>query len=138
MFDKLNVREAHQIATLAREARDARDSLLHGAAEVEVGEAHPAKGEADRAGAGGFDLLTAAGDPSARALGQAIGRLKADARSELFVLMRIGQGELAVADWPRGISQAESLGDDSVQGILDDDIDLASHLNKALFELGLS
>ena len=134
MLEKLTSRQAHLIAQLARVARDARDVLLHGVPEETVSEPYPAKGERDRMGAGGFDVLPA-DDPAVTALRGAISGLRPAARSELFTLMRIGQGELAPGDWQRGLSEATALGDESIGGILADDIDLQSHLEKGLYEL---
>ena len=137
MLERLTAKQAHRIAERARAARDARDALLHGIAEETVGQPHPAKGERDRVGTGGFDLLPA-NDRSVRALRRAINDLRPGARPELFALMRVGQGELAPEDWARGVSEATTLGDETVSGILADDIDLSNHLNKGLYELGLS
>ena len=134
MLKKLTARQVRLIAQLARVARGARDSLTHGVGDEAVGESHPAKGEHDRIGAGGFDVLPT-DDPATAALRSAISRLRPAARSELFALMRIGQGELAAGDWQRGLSEAAILGDESIGGILADDIDLQSHLNKGLYEL---
>jgi hypothetical protein len=135
MLKNLTSRKAHLIAQLARTARDARDAMLHGVADETVGEPHPAKGEHDRIGTGGFDVLSA-DDPAVSALRVAISGLRPAARSELFALMRIGQGELAAGDWKRGLSEATTLGDESIAGILADDIDLQSHLDRGLYELG--
>ena len=71
-------------------------------------EPHPAKGEHDRMGEGGFDVLPA-DDRAVTPLRGAISGLRPDARSELFALMRIGQGELAAGDWQRGLSEAATL-----------------------------
>ena len=135
MLMELEARQAHHITRLAQAAREARDGLLHGVSDETVNEPHPAKGEQDRIGAGGFDVLRA-DDPALSALRQAIGDLGPAARSELFALMRIGQGELAAKDWERGLSEAETLGDEGVGGVLSDDIDLPTHLEKGLYELG--
>ncbi len=135
MLTEMTSTRVHLIAQLAKVARDARDVLLDGVPEETVSEPHPAKGEQDRMGAGGFDVLPA-DDPAVTALRGAISGLKPAARSELFALMRIGQGELAAGDWRRGLSEATALGDESVGGILADDIDLQSHLEKGLYGLG--
>ena len=135
MLKTLTPRRVRLIAQLAKVARDARDGLLHGVPDETVSEPHPAKGEQDRIGAGGFDILPA-DDAAVTALRGAISRLRPAARSELFALMRIGQGELAAGDWQRGLSEAATLGDESIGGILADDIDLQSHLNRGLYELG--
>jgi hypothetical protein len=134
MLKELTAKQAHRISQLAKSARDARDGLLHGVPDEIVSEPHPAKGEQDRIGAGGFDVLSA-DDPAVRALCGAIGDLRPVARSELFALMRIGQGDLAAGGWQRGLSEATALGDESVGGILADDIDLQSHLDKGLYAL---
>lgn len=134
MLKKVTATQVHRIAQLAKAARDARDILLHGVPEGTVGEPHPAKGEHDRIGAGGFDVLPA-DDPAVAALRKTIGDLHPDARLELFAVMRIGQGDLAAGDWRRGLSEATSLGDVSISDILADDIDLQSHLEKGLYAL---
>ncbi len=136
MLEKLTQRQAHRIADLARRARDARDVLVHGIAEETLDEGHPAKGERDRTGTGGFEILPA-GHRSVRALRRAINDLRPEARSELFAVMRIGQGEEAPRDWATAVTEAAALGDESVSGILADDIDLSNHVNKGLYELGL-
>jgi hypothetical protein len=58
------------------------------------------------------------------------------ARTELFVLMRMGQGDLAILDWDRGLSETALLGDDAVLAALTEDADLHEHIAKALYELG--
>lgn len=135
MLKKLSPKQVHLIAQLAKVAREARDALLHGIPEKTVSEPHPAKGEHDRIGTGGFDVLPA-NDPAVVALRREISGLQPDARSELFALMRIGQGDLAAGDWQRGLSEATALGDESIGGILADNIDLQSHLEKGLYEVG--
>ena len=135
MLEQLTSVEAHRIAQLARAARNVRDRMLRGVSDETVSEPHPAKGEQDRIGAGGFDILPA-DDRTVAALRGAISRLPPAARSELYVLMRIGQGDLATADFQRGIAEAANLGDESIGDILADDIDLQSHLDRGLFELG--
>lgn len=135
MLNELTSRQAHLIADLAKRARDTRDLLVHGVPEGDVNEPHPTKGEYDRMGAGAFDLLAPDAPPVA-ALRGAIGELPPAARSELFALMRIGQGELAAGNWERGLAEASTLGDESIGGILADDIDLQTHLEKGLYALG--
>ena len=85
-------------------------------------------------GSGGFDVLPA-NDAAVTAFRGAINGLRPDARSELFTLMRIGQGDLAPGNWERGLSEASTLGEESIGGILADDVDLQSHIEKGLYEL---
>jgi hypothetical protein len=133
MLRNITPKQVHLIAQRAKAARDARDALLHGADEI-VSEPHPAKGEAERMGTGGFDIMPA-GNPAVAALRDEIAGLEPAARSELFALMRIGQSDLAAGDWERLLSEAAILGDERVGGILADDIDLQSHLAKGLYEI---
>ncbi|HXQ15129.1 MAG TPA: DUF3775 domain-containing protein [Caulobacteraceae bacterium] len=135
MLGQLTSVEVRRISQLAGAARNARDAMLHGVSGEAVNEPHPAKGEHDRIGAGGFDILPA-DDRAVAALRGAISGLRPAARSELFALMRIGQGDLAKADFQRGLAEAARLGDESIAGILADDIDLQSHLDRGLYELG--
>lgn len=135
MLKALMTRQAHHIALLAKAVRDARDTLLHGVSNETMNEPLPARGERDLIGAPGFDLLPA-DDTAVIALRRAIEELGPAARSELFTLMRVGQGDLAAGDWQRGLSEAAGLGDESISGILAEDIDLHSHLEKGLYELG--
>jgi hypothetical protein len=126
--------QVHCIAHLAKDARAVRDALFHGVDDEITGEPHPAKGEHDRVGSGGFDVLPTR-NPALAALRAAIGRLQPDARSELYALMRIGQGDLTPGDWPDGLSEAARLGDEGVGGILADDVDLQTHLDRGFYEL---
>ena len=134
MLEELKVRQVRRIAKLASSAREARDALLHGGGALASEPPHPAKGETDRTGGSDYDVA-AADSSGLRALRHAIAGLRSGARQELFALMRIGQGELAAADWSEGLSEAAVLGDENIRGILAEDIDLSSHLGKGLYEL---
>ncbi|HET6375258.1 MAG TPA: DUF3775 domain-containing protein, partial [Methylocella sp.] len=94
----------------------------------------PAKGEHNPAVELGFDELPP--DPSqAGQLREAIATLSPGARSELYALMRIGQGHLAAQDWPRGLGESSALGDEAASAAIFDDPDLHDHLVKGLYEL---
>jgi len=56
---------------------------------------------------------------------------------ELYVLMRIGQGNLATKTWHRGIEEARLLGDAAVTGALIEDPALHDHLSKGLYQANL-
>lgn len=128
--------QVHLIAQLAKAAREARDSLLHGAPDDVADGPHPTKGELGRMGRRhGFDVLPA-DNPALKALNDAIAKLGPAGRSEVFAVMRIGQTNLAAGDWERLQAEAETLGDDIVSGMLADNIDLQMHLEKGLYELG--
>ena len=71
MLNTLTPTQVHGIAELAGAARDTRERMLHGIAAELVNAPHPAKGEADRAGAGLFDVL-ASDAPTTRALSAAM------------------------------------------------------------------
>jgi hypothetical protein len=134
MLKTVTSKQVHRIAQLAKAARDARDALLHGAPDDVVFEPHPAKGELGQMGRDSFDVLPA-DYPALQALRDAIAGLGPAGRSELFALMRVGESDLAAGDWEGVLGEAAMLGDEIVGGILTDDIDLQSHLEKGLYEI---
>ena len=135
MLQELSADQARQIADLAKAARAARDVILDNVPEEDLGAPRPARGEHNPAGALGFDPLPLEA-PALIELRAAICALMPGARAELFVLMRMGQGDLAILDWDRGLSETALLGDDVVLAALTEDQDLHEHIAKALYELG--
>lgn len=135
MLKTLSKRRVRKIAELAREARRARDELWRGVGDEVPGEPGQTRGERDRIGAGGFDV-PGERNAAVRALRQAIDELRPEARGELFALMRIGQGEIAAGDFERGLTEAEGYGDQGLEEALADDIDLQTHLDRALYAIG--
>jgi hypothetical protein len=71
-------------------------------------------------------------------LHDAIAGLLPGGRLELYALMRVGQGDLAVRRWHRGIADAERLGDETVIASLIEDPVLHDHLAKGLHEAKLA
>ena len=63
-----------------------------------------------------------------------ISALTPDGRGELYVLTRVGQGDLAAQNWDRGLDEAALLGEQAVGALLDDP-DLHDHLVKGLYEM---
>lgn len=137
MLKALNVDQARFVAILAKAARTQRDELLGNVAEEDLGEPNPARGEHNPTAALGFQPL-AAEDAQTAALREAIGTLSAAARFELYALMRIGQGHLAKRRWHRGLTEAETLGDETVTAAIIEDADLHDHIAKGLYEAKLS
>jgi len=135
MLQELSADQARQIADLAKTARAARDVILDNVPEEDFGVPRSARGEHNPAGTFGFDPLPL-DDPALIELRAAVCALVPAARAELFVLMRMGQGDFAICDWDRGLSEAALLGDDTVLAALTEDADLHEHLSKALYELG--
>ena len=95
------------------------------------------KGESQYAAALGFDPLRSSASQTA-ALREAIATLSPMARSELYTLVRIGQGDLAAKNWHRGLSEASLLGDETIAAAIVEDADLRDHLMKALYEAELA
>ena len=135
MLQELSADQARQIADLAKTARAARDVILDNVPEEDLGVPKSARGEHNPAGTLGFDPLLL-DDPALIELRAAVCALVPAARAELFVLMRMGQGDFAICDWDRGLSEAALLGDDTILAALTEDADLHEHLSKALYELG--
>lgn len=135
MLRQLSTEQARRIAALAKTARDVRDAMLDNVPEEDLGEPSAARGEHNPTA--GLDPLSAA-DPAVTALRQALVALGPAARSELFVLMRMGQGDFAICDWDRALSEAELLGDETVTAAIIEDPDLHDRITKGLYEVGSS
>ena len=138
MLKDLTVDQVHFVALLAKVARAQRDALLGNVAEDDLAkELKPARGEHNPTVALGFDPLPSSASQMA-ALREAIATLSPMARSELYTLVRIGQGDLAAKKWHRGLSEASLLGDETIAAAIVEDGDLHDHLMKALYEAELA
>jgi len=137
MLKDLNIDQARFIALLARTARLQRDSLLGHVAERNLGGTPPGRGEHNPTAELGFDALPA-DDSQTAALREAITSLSAAARQELYALMRIGQGHLAAKKWHRGLTEAQTLGENAVTAAITGDADLHDHITKGLYETKLA
>jgi len=134
MLRQLTEEQVQQIAALAKTVRKSRDALLDNVPDEDMGEPPAARGEHNPTAAFALDPLPP-DDPSVAALQQALGALTSAARSELFVLMRMGQGDFAINDWDRALSEAELLGEQTVTAALIEDLDLHDHIAKGLYEV---
>ena len=137
MLKGLKPRQARFIALLAKAARDERDALLGNISEKDLGEPKPARGEHNPTAALGFEPLPQ-DSPQVSALREAIASLGPAGRSELYALMRIGQGHLGARNWDKGISESEIVGDPAITASLTEDVDLHDHLLKGLYELKIA
>jgi hypothetical protein len=133
MLTALNAEQARFVALLAKAARAQRDDLLGNVAEEDLAPLKAARGEHNPTAQLGFDPLRP-GASQTEALREALAALSSQARSELYILMRIGQGELAANKWHRGLSEANLLGDETITGEILEDPDLHDHLMKGLYE----
>jgi Protein of unknown function (DUF3775) len=136
MLKELDVEQARFVALLAKAARAQRDELLGNVAERDLADQKAARGEHNPTAALGFDPLRPGASQTA-ALQEAIAALSATARAELYTLMRIGQGDLAANKWHRGLTEAATLGDQTILSAINADPDLHDHLMKALYEAEL-
>jgi len=137
MLKALTVNKASFVALLAKAARAQQDALLGRVAERDFGEISPAKGEHNPTAALGFEPLVAENAPQIVALSDALNTLSSTARSELYALMRIGQGQLTAKKWHRGLTEAQNLGDETVTDAILEDLDLHDHIMKGLYQTGL-
>ena len=137
MLRELGVDQARWVAILAKAARQDRDALLGNVAEDDLSRTTPMRGERNPTAALGFDPLPADA-PTITALREAIASLSPAARSELYALMRLGQGHLAPGKWRRGLAEAAAAGDQTIAGAVMDDPDLHDHVLKGLYELKLT
>jgi hypothetical protein len=133
MLKELNRDQAQFVAMLARAARAQRDSSIAGVPEADLTETKPARGEHNPTA--DLGLVAVPGDaPQLVMLREAIGGLSPAGRSELYALMRVGQGQIAAKKWNLGLAEAGTLGDDTITAELMDDPDLHDHLMKGLYE----
>jgi len=137
MLKAVNADQAHFVALLAKAARIQRDAFLGNVHEDDLVDLKAARGEHNPTAALGFAPVPTEASPIT-ALRGAVAGLSPAGRAELYTLMRIGQGELAVQKWHRGIAEASLLGDDSVTASLVEDPDLHDHLVKGLYEAKLA
>ncbi|MBU3889773.1 DUF3775 domain-containing protein [Methylosinus sp. KRF6] len=135
MLTELRSDQARFIALLAKTARLQRDKFLGNVAEEDLNEIEPSRGEHNPTASLGFDPLDS-GSEQMKSLRAAIDELTPTARTELYALMRIGQGHLAARDWARGFSDATLLDESTITATLLDDADLHDHLIKGLYETG--
>ena len=133
MLRALNTDQARFVALLAKAARAQRDDLLGNVAEDDLAPFNAARGEHNPTALLGFEPLRP-GASQTEALREAIATLSTQARSELYTLMRIGQGDLAAQKWRRGLSEAKLLGDETITGAIVEDPDLHDHIMKGLYE----
>jgi len=136
MLKALTSEKVRFIALLAKTARQERDSFL-GKVEDDLARPNPARGEHNPTAELGFEPGPAASS-QITALRDAIAGLPHAARSELFALMRAGQGDLAIKKLYGGIAEAAILADETLTASLHEDPDLHDHLMKALYEAKLA
>ncbi len=136
MLKDLNADQARFIALLARTARLQRDVMLGHVPERDLDGPLPARGEHNPSAELGFEPVRRGASQTA-ALSAAVGTLSPAARSELYTLVRIGQGDLAAKKWHRGITEAALLGDETITAAIMEDPDLHDHLTKGLYEAEL-
>ncbi|HBK04465.1 MAG TPA: hypothetical protein DDZ81_01240 [Acetobacteraceae bacterium] len=135
MLNELDVLEARHIADLALDARKVRDRLLEKVREADLGEPKPIRGEHNPAANVELtDVL--ASEPEFVALNQAIARLPRDMREKIWLVMRVGFGDLGISDWDSAVNAASALTDDDLAVNLAGDPDLHDHLRKGLYALG--
>lgn len=137
MLEFLNADQAHFIALLAKTARLQRDAVIGHVPERDLDGLTPGRGEHNPTAELGFEPLLRSASQTA-ALSAAVATLSPAARSELYALMRIGQGHLAAKKWHRGITEATMLGDETITATIMDDADLHDHLTKGLYQAELS
>lgn len=137
MLHELDVLEARRIADLALDARKVRDRLLEEVPEQKLGEPVPARGTHNPAGSLDLNGLLAK-EPEYVALRDAIDSVPRDIREKLWVLARLGRGDVAISGWDTAMGAASLLTDDDIVSGLLAEPDLHTYLRKGLYELGLA
>jgi hypothetical protein len=137
VLNELNLDQAQFVAVLAKAARMQRDAAIAEVREADLTETKAARGEHNPTADLGFVALPEDASQLTM-LREAVGALTPAGRSELYALMRVGQGQLAAKKWNRGLTEALTLGDDTVTASLLEDPDLHDHLMKGLYEAKLA
>jgi hypothetical protein len=137
MLKNLNRDQAEFVAQLAKATRIERDAAIVEVRDADLAEPKPARGEHNPAADVGFVALPEDASQLTM-LREGLGSLTPAGRSELYALMRVGQGDLAAKKWSRGLTEALTLGDDAVTAALLEDPDLHDHLMKGLYEAKLA
>jgi hypothetical protein len=137
MLKELNRDQAQFVAVLAKAARVQRDAAIAEVREADLVETKPARGEHNPTADLGFVALPEDASQLTM-LREAVDALTPAGRSELYALMRVGEGQLAAKKWNRGLTEALTLGDDTVTASLLEDPDLHDHLMKGLYEAKLA
>lgn len=137
MLNELNRDQAQFVATLAKAARLQRDLSIAGVPEADLAETKPARGEHNPTADLGLSALPEEASQLTM-LREAVDGLTPAGRSELYTLMRVGQGQLAAKKWSRGLAEAQMLGEDTVTAALIENPDLHDHLMKGLYEANLA
>ncbi len=132
----LNLDQARFVALLAKEARVERDEFIGRVPDKDLAGRKSRRSELDATVAAAAEVPLSQTSQLV-ALREAITTLSPEGRSELYALMRIGQGNLAAQKWHRGLTEATTLGDETVAATLLEDPDLHDHLAKGLFEANL-
>lgn len=138
MLRDLRVDQARVIADLAKTARAQRDALFDNVPEDDLDGSTPGRGEHNPSAELGPESVPPVISRAVAALREAVTSLSESARRELYTLIRIGQGDLAVKSWDRGLSDAEMLGDGAITSAIVDDPDLHDHIAKSLYEARLA
>lgn len=136
MLTELTRDDARSIALMAKTARIQRDKFLGNVAEEDLTDVEPSRGEHNPTAELGLDPLES-GSQQLKSLQAAIDALTPTARTELYALMRVGQGHLAASERDRGFSDAAQLDEQTITATLMDDPDLHDHLMKGLYEIGI-
>lgn len=135
MLHELDVLEVRSIADLALDAREVRDRLLEKIADADLGEPVPARGEHNPGG--GVELNgVLAKEPEFIALREAIVVLPREIREKVWVIARVGRGDLAILGWEDGLDAASRLADEDIVADLLGEPDLHDLLHKGLYALG--
>jgi Protein of unknown function (DUF3775) len=137
MLKELNRDQAEFVAVLAKAVRMQRDSSIAEVRDADLAEPKPARGQHNPTAALGFVALPEDASQLTM-LRDAVDALTPDGRSELYALMRVGQGDLAAKKWRRGLTEAQTLGDHTVTAAILEDPDLHDHLMKGLYQTKLA
>lgn len=137
MLDALSLDDARRIVDLARSAVAARDRLVRGMRNLELGEQFAERGSRNPSDLDTLEVIDAAGgDAAFDALKDAIGSLSPEARHEAKALLLVDRGDFVKEAWPEALDEAARTPPSGDVDFLNDRADPSRDLMKGLYALG--
>jgi len=136
MLNRLSVDEVRRIAETAREAVAARDRLVGGLHNIDLGDQADERGSRNPTDIDTLKVIDqAGGDARYEALKEAIQRLGPDARQELKALYLLGRGDYTADQWRQAMDTAAQTPPSADIDYLSERLNLPEDLMKGLHKL---
>lgn len=137
MLDALSLDDARRIVDLARRAAAARDRLVGGMRNIELGDQFAERGSRNPTDLDTLKVIDAAGgDAAFDALKETIQGLSPEARHEAKGLLLVGRGDFTREQWDEALDEAARTPASGDVDFLTDRGTLSQDLMKGLYTMG--